>query len=50
LAYVQGVLGYEDACEKLCEICSSEKRAAEKHLADMKPRAEAILASLTPPE
>ena len=47
LQYVVGDLTYPQAIEHLCELCACEQRTAQKHLAEMKPRAENTVAGIT---
>ena len=44
LHYVEGSINYDSAVSQLCELCACEKRTAEKHLKDMKPRAKSTYA------
>lgn len=43
LDYVNELIGYDEACERISTLCRScERRTAERHLADMKPRAQRV--------
>lgn len=40
LDYASNLIDYNEACERIAALSHCERRKAEKHLADMKPRAE----------
>lgn len=46
----RGEINREQALEMLCDLCACEKRTAEKHLADIMPRATVGAASFPIPD